>query len=159
MTAHALGHQPSPGTRLRAAACELRARTRAGALDRQLAAGVPSWRTELHAARALQLTGPRHRRAVAEALQRLERRSIQPIHSGTILALVVPPCRASVRECAWQIEALVALLHSGDPIAVEGMARLQVLLHDGTGPLYLPDHGGELSRALHHIRRTIAVPG
>jgi hypothetical protein len=159
MTAHALGHHPSPGTRMRAAACELRARTRAGALDRQLAAGVPSWRTELHAARALQLTGPRHRRAVADTLERLERRSIQPIHSGTVLALIVPPCRASVRQCAWQIEELVALLRSEEPIAVEGMARLHLLLHDGTGPLYLPDHGGELSRALHQARRTIAVPG
>ena len=159
MTANLLGHHPSPGTRMRAAASVLRARTRAGALDRQLAAGVPSWRTELHATRALQLTGARQRRLTADALERLERRSIQPIHSGTVLALVVPPCRASVRECATQISELIALLRSREPVAVEGMARLQLLLHDGTGPLYLPDHAGELSRALRRIRRTIAVSG
>ena len=49
----------------------LLARLRSPKLDKELAAGAASWSSPVHAARALQLTGTRHRRALARSLERL----------------------------------------------------------------------------------------
>ena len=115
----------------------LLAHLRALWLDRQLAAGVVPWHSKLHAARALQLTSDRSRRALARSLAHLvEHAEMSRIQfRGTA---VVIPCREQVREARPVILAMVSRLRASAPVDARGMARLRLLLTDGTGPCYTP---------------------
>src|ERR1019366_4451743 len=74
----------------------LLARLRALWLDRQLAAGVVPWHSKVHAARSLQLTSDRSRRALARSLEHLvEQADGPPVHWRSA---AVPPCRPQVSE-------------------------------------------------------------
>ena len=126
----------------------LLAHVRAPWLDRELAAGTASWRSRAHAARALQLTNDRGRRALARSLERLvedaERRL--PARSS-----VVPPCREQVREARPLILAIAARLRANTPVDASGVVLLRALLSDGTGPCYAPSHPETLLVALRNI--------
>ena len=129
------------------------------ALDVELGAGVASWHTPLHAARALQLTEPRRRFRLAARLDRLVADAHRPPFTGRRAtgAVAVAPCRTSVLGCASQVADLAAILRDPAPVTAEGVARLQTLLCDGGGPLYTADRTGELQRSLHRITRLIAA--
>ena len=114
----------------------LLAHLRALWLDRQLAAGVVPWHSKLHAARALQLTSDRSRRALACSLEHLvEQADGPPVHWRPA---AVPPCRPQVSEARPAILAIAARLRATAPVHARGMARLRLLLTDGTGPCYTP---------------------
>jgi hypothetical protein len=115
----------------------LLAHLRALWLDRQLAAGIVPWHSKLHAVRSLQLTSDRSRRALARSLEHLvEHAEMSRIQSvGTA---VVIPCREQVREARPVILAMVSRLRASAPVDARGMARLRLLLTDGTGPCYTP---------------------
>jgi len=74
----------------------LLARLRAPWLDRQLAAGTVTWRSESHAARALQLSSDRRRRALARSLERLVTDAHQPPTPVKTAAILV--CREQVLD-------------------------------------------------------------
>lgn len=134
----------------------LSARLRAPWLDRQLAAGVPSWHSRAHAARALQLTSDRNRRRLARFLERLVERAEErpaPFRSAS-----VPPCRAQVREARPLMLAIALRLRTVAPVDARGIARLMDLLSDGGGPCYVPTHPHALSSALLTVDESLDVP-
>jgi hypothetical protein len=135
----------------------LQARVHAMSLDHELAAGVATWRSPRHAARAVQLTGQRYRASLADGLDRLLAEARRPARYHRLSA-AVPPCRASVLGCASQMVDLSAALRSEAPVSAEAVAGLRVLLCDGAGPVYNASRGGELQRALRRITLAIAVP-
>lgn len=137
----------------------LAARLRAPSLDRQLASGVPAWRSPRHAARALRLTTMRRRRATARSLERLversEERSEERPARGRSAA--IPPCREQVREALPEIMAVTAQLRSTEPVAAHRVAMLRKLLSDGGGPCFIPTHPAALTEALQEVSRWLSV--
>ncbi|HUO69865.1 MAG TPA: hypothetical protein VMU39_03730 [Solirubrobacteraceae bacterium] len=103
-------------------------------IDRELAAGVPSWSSPAHAARSLQLSSPRSRRALAESLERLAEDARKP--RMRVASAVIPPCRDQVRDAFPLIGVLADRLRSAMPVDSRGMARLRRLLCDSAGPCY-----------------------
>ena len=134
----------------------LRARLRAPFLDRQLAAGTASWRTPVHAARALQLTRPRSRQTLARSLERLVETADD--HRGPFRGAVVQPCSEQVHAALPLILAIAVRLRSPAPVAASGVARLRALLCDGGGPCYLPSEDDALRIALETIWQCLDVP-
>jgi hypothetical protein len=127
----------------------LAARVRSPRLDPQLAAGIPAWQSPSHAARALQLTSERHRRALARSLERLledTERTPTPFRGAVIL-----PCREQVRDALPLILALAARLRDPAPVEVRGIAQLHTLLSDGAGPCYRRIRPGALTVALQAV--------
>jgi hypothetical protein len=115
----------------------LLAHLRALWLDRHLAAGVVPWHSKLHAARSLQLTSDRSRRALARSLEHLiEHAEMSRSQLGR--TAVVIPCREQVREARPVILAIAARLRASAPVDARGMAWLRLVLTDGTGPCYTP---------------------
>lgn len=132
------------------------ARALAPWIDRELAAGEPTWSTVAHAARAVQLTSRRRRRSLARALELLAERAEQPA-AGRSTA--IPPCREQVRDALSEIMAMSALLRSAEPIDARGVAKLRALLSDGGSPCYRPGHPDALTDALREVSRWTGVAG
>jgi hypothetical protein len=131
----------------------LAARLRAPWLDRDLAAGVAPWRSRAHAARALQLTGDRHRRAMAHSLERL----IQVADRPTFMCAAIPPRPEQVHDALPLILAIAATLRDGAPVDASGVARLSQLLSDGGGPCYARARPGALRAALETVSQWLEV--
>ena len=130
----------------------VRARLFACALDRQLARGVPSWRSPVHAARAVQLTGKRGRASLARSLDDLVELSSLP-RSRFVGTAIIRPCREQVWDALPQILALTARLRDGRPVGSRGVAGMLEILRDGAGPCYHPTQGRALSSALDRVSR------
>jgi len=128
----------------------LHARLRAGAIDRELARGVPSWRSPVFAARSLQVTSVRSRAALAHSLEDLVKRAGLP-RSHSSGSAVIEPCCEQVWHALPQIRELTARLRSREPIASQGAAGPLELLRDGTGPCYNYTHRGALSAVLDRV--------
>jgi hypothetical protein len=156
-SAHALTHAP-PAIRHGAPAVLLtavRARVRAGSLDRRLAAGAPPWESPVLAARALQITNERSRRNLARTLERLAERAERSAPGS--LSAVVPVCRSEVRAALPQIMSVAARLRDDAPVDARGIARLVALLSDGAGPLYVTGRPGALGSLLDDVSRDLDV--
>jgi hypothetical protein len=102
-------------------------------LDRELADPALAKRgagllSEAHAARAGQLTADSTRRSLARKLDRLAQRAENPLPLIAVLA---------------------ARLRSPEPVDACGMARLNTLFGDRTGPCCAPGHPDALAAALH----------
>jgi hypothetical protein len=128
----------------------LSARLRGPWLDRQLARGITSWSSPVHAERALQLTSNHTRNRLASSLDTLVERSEMPRSqlSGTPF---VPPCREQVREALPQILALSSRLRGAAPVGARGVAQLEILLCDGAGPFYRRSTPAALAVALEDV--------
>jgi len=137
-------------------AARLRARLHAPSLDRELASGIAPWRSPLHAARALALTGDRNRRGLARSLERLIEDAQRP--PGPYRGAVVQPCREQVIEALPALLTTAGRLRSADPIDARGVARLNILLSDGSGPCYVKIRRNALTDALQEILQWLAVP-
>jgi hypothetical protein len=110
-------------------------------LDEHLARGVdPGTSPELEH-RAAQLYASDTRERLARALENVSREAYTPVR----LTVQVPTRRAAVRACATELEALIRRLRDGQPVDARGAALTQLLLTDGTGPLY---QGDELRAAI-----------
>ena len=131
------------------------ARVCAPSLDSQLAAGSVPWRSRVHAARALQLTSDRHRRAIARSLERLVEAAEQP--GGPLKGSVVAPCREQVRAALPLILTIASRLRDPAPVDARAIARLRALLSDGTGPCYSRADPDALSVALETIAQWLDV--
>ena len=155
MASHALGSgrsQPRQPGRL----ASLRARLRHESIDRELASGIAPWRSPVHAARALQLTGGRRRMAYAEGLERVLAET-ERARRRTRFSAVVMPDAAAVMLNAPLIWEIISMLRARAPVSAEGMARLRALLCNGAGPLYCAGNDDQLRRALEHIARWLPV--
>jgi hypothetical protein len=132
----------------------LSARLRSPWLDGELAEGIVSWRSAAHAARALQLTSDRHRRRLADSLDRLPRDAEQGRGRA---GAAIRPCPEQVRDALPELLGLAARLRAGAPVAVGGVARLHRLLADGGGPCYTRGKRAELRRALQEVMERLEV--
>jgi hypothetical protein len=97
------------------------------------------------------------RRAVASGFERLlvdaERPARQFRHTAAIR-----PCREQVRAAAPLIDAIVLQLRSDAPLDARGVARLQLLITDGSGPCYVQRHPQALTAALQTAMQWLEAP-
>jgi hypothetical protein len=106
--------------------------------DRELVAGVapePGSALALHIAR---LTSTREREELARALERRARDA----HTARVVPSAgVPVNRAGIVAAETHIDEVVTRLRAPRPVSAHGVARLRLLLADGTGPFYQGGRG------------------
>ncbi|ORB29839.1 hypothetical protein BST38_13455 [Mycolicibacterium parafortuitum] len=122
------------------------ARLRAGIYDRQLSVGVAPEPGSPLAAHRARLTSPAERMAIAGTL----RRCVRDARQGTS-ASRIPVDVANVVAAEGLIERIVGRLLAPHPVGDRGVARLRLVLADGSGPLYRGGRGdlaGRLGAAL-----------
>lgn len=133
-----------PGLTARAAA-----RIRHGLLDQQLAAGANPADRPQRAARAAELTKRSSRERAAEEIEQLLR---FPDEQHRLRVGPHPVATHVNREA---LQRLAELLRGEAPLYVRGLARLQIALTDGTGPLYTDRDGRALARELERIHTAL----
>jgi hypothetical protein len=113
----------------------LLARMKSARLDRELAADSLPQSSRLHAARADHLVSPSFRRELADNWEQVLQIATSRTSSGRG-RFVMHPDRIVAAEP--QIRELTALLRAPQPVPARGVAAANLLLTDGTGPLYNP---------------------
>ncbi|MGE2716927.1 hypothetical protein ACQI4L_22955 [Mycolicibacterium litorale] len=107
-------------------------------LDAELAVGVAAVPGSALALRARQLTTRRKREALARALCD----AVGDARDQTALrGLRFPVHRANVVAARPVIDDVVALLRAPEEVEARGVARVNRIIADGTGPLYRFGHG------------------
>ena len=101
---------------------------------------MPGSPLEVHVAR---LTSVREREGIARAFRQV----VNSVDTNSRALLRVPMLSHQISECRDVIDDITMRLHSPRPVCPEGMARLRILLSDGTGPLYC-DGGASLAAEL-----------
>jgi hypothetical protein len=120
----------------------LHARFLSRRLDQALARGVaPETATPL-ALRARRLTALSGRRAMAESLRRVIRRTC---HGAPPSRARISPALCQVIPALDDLTRLADALASPGPVAARGVAQAWLLLIDGTGPLYNAESTANLS--------------
>ncbi len=104
-------------------------------LDRELAAGADPNADALLQERARQLLTEESRRSLAARLRRLmEDADCQPRPFSSR----VPIARQAIRDSRWDLEEIVERLTTPTYLCPQGIARLSLLLAEGTSPLFGP---------------------
>jgi hypothetical protein len=112
------------------------ARLRAARLDQELARGVAPDTSAPLVLRAQRLIAPSTRAGLAREIERMLRDAL----TGYVWVIArVAPRRREVLDAANELDALARRLVEPGPISAGGVARVRLLLTDGTGPLYF--HG------------------
>jgi hypothetical protein len=120
-------------------------------LDGLLAAGAdPSWEPEL-SLRAVQITGLRSRRALAEGFAR----AVCEAHAPPRWSCTAPLDRPAVRGAAPELRTLAAGLTLEAPVAAQGVALAAQLLRNPSSPLYLPGDTDALRVGAEIARRAL----
>ncbi len=109
----------------------LGARLRSHSLEQALIAGADPVLSPQLAARAAQLTAPGARAQIADALERVLRAARGPQRRWW----AVSPSSPVIANAA-EIRELAALLRGDTPVYARGVAILNQLVTDGTGPAY-----------------------
>ncbi|MCV7298748.1 hypothetical protein H7J93_03760 [Mycobacterium barrassiae] len=125
----------------------VQARLRAEHFDRQLAVGVPAPAGSALAAHEARLTSTAEREAIARSL----RAAVADSAGIRALSSRIPVHSTNIAAAEDLIDAITLRLHSPRPVSARGMARLRLVLGDGTGPLYRYGRGdlaGRLGAAL-----------
>jgi hypothetical protein len=118
---------------------------RVAQLDRQLAAGTSPQISAEIGLRAQRLTRHRSRTRLADGLAKALS-DAQDMTTGFTAA--VRPDRREVLAARIVIAALDRRLRAPEPVTAHGVAMLQVLLTEGTSPLYRPSEPGALGSRL-----------
>src|SRR4051794_35809527 len=124
----------------------LRAHWRALDLDEQLAAGRAPGTDRLRAVRAGMLVEPARRRRLAGAWAALLAGSTGPAARRPPVG--VPLQRARIDAARADIEQLVGALRAAGPASARGVALANLLLTDGTSPVYQRTSPVDLTTAL-----------
>jgi hypothetical protein len=132
-------------------------RLRRGALDDQIARGFETAGDERLALRAAQLTSRKERDRLARALEHTLELAAAPAESvlsrtAPVLSARVPLRSRDLRECANDVEALVARLRDAEPIDPQGAAMTRRLLVDGASPFYYRRSSVTLRHAVRSAR-------
>jgi hypothetical protein len=141
---------PSPTFRRR-----LRVQLHRTRLDQQLADGFGRDSVEDRALRGRQLAGRRARRQLARSLRARVKDAERP--AAPRLSAAVPLCRRTVLSVREGLLGLAERLESPDPVNPCGVARVLVLLTDGTGPLYTPGAADRLRETVWWIADGLAI--
>lgn len=112
------------------------------ALVHELADGTPPTASAGHWGCAERLLARGHRETLAAGLERLIDRADRP--RGGISA-AIPPQRAEVREARRSLAAAARALRAHGPVAVQGVAMIDLLLRDPAGPAYATASDGALA--------------
>jgi hypothetical protein len=145
MTIPKITHETlKPGLTARATA-----RIRHRLLDQQLADGANPADRPQRAARAAELTKHSSRQRVADEIAQLLR------FPDELHRLRVGPHPAAIDVNREELQRLADLLRGQAPLYVRGLARLQIALTDGTGPLYTDRRGRALARELEQVHRAL----
>jgi hypothetical protein len=151
-------HEDPDGTALGLRRVRLRDRLagvlRAHDLDRQLADGVPPERSAALSLRARRLLRPR----TAAMLSRGVRRVLHDIQTREPGGGRMPVRRQAVRAVADDLERLARRLVAPQPVGVAGLARVRLLLSDGSGPLFSGRAREDLSAAVARALAGLDVP-
>ena len=128
------------------AALRMRVAMKRDALTRELAAGAPPELSPELGLRAAQLVSPRARRGAARTWRSTLAEAHQLPLTRAYFSIIR---RGAVIHAEDAIEALIARLNSGRPVAAQGMASLYGLMTDGMeSPLYAPAEPGTLRRQI-----------
>jgi hypothetical protein len=122
----------------------IRARVLTAQLDRALAEGAPSDASDALELRAQALA----RRSVADELAGRLRLVVREAEQEPRPSLRVHACREAVLTVEHELRLLASRLQAANPVAVSAVAKVHVLLTDGTGPLYYPRTNGSLRAAV-----------
>jgi hypothetical protein len=128
----------------------------AAELDHQLAAGASPAASALRAIRCQRLTSRRYRARLAAGLTRAVRDAEEPRTVG--FSAAVRPHRSEVIAARTVLATLDRRLRAPEPVSAEGVARLESLLTDGTGPLYRPTQPGALASRLRAAAAALEPP-
>ncbi len=129
---------------------------RADSLDRRLAAGRAPETDALLALRAADLVRPAVRLRLAHGLQGILHEAASPDrYRRSILSAIA---RGNVRNAADLVATLIERLRSPYPVSACGMAKVNILLTDGAGPLYYPSNREQLRRAVHEAINDLEAP-
>ena len=109
------------------------ARLRAQQLDRALAGGERSDKTEALALRATRLTAGPFRRSIAKSYRHILRQAREDPKPSR--ARIVPS-RDRVIAARHELTEVARALTQPGPVAARGVAQALLLLRDGTGPMY-----------------------
>ena len=118
----------------------VRARLCAATLDRELANGVPAHASPALVLRAHALAQPSVPRELGNQLRRIVREAHEPTCPGTY----VQARRERVIAAEDDLRRLAIRLQSPRSAAIPGLAKVRVLLTDGSGPLYYRDSAEDL---------------
>ena len=110
------------------------ARVRARALDRALASGIPTDTTPALWLRARALTRPWVARELGQQLSRIVLEAHEPRRMPGMR--VMGAARERVLAAEDDLRVLARRLQSGEVVAPHGIAKVRLLLSDGTGPLF-----------------------
>jgi hypothetical protein len=113
----------------------LRVRAHRWGLDHRLANGTSAAASEELRLRAQQLAGANTRRSLAISLRDLVAKAEKPPFAAWS---PVPVCRDAVLPWCEAILGLAEWLDQPQPVNPHGVARVAVLLTDGTSPFYNP---------------------
>lgn len=116
----------------------LRARLFAGRLDREVEAGIVPLAGSSLAVHTARLTSVDEREALARTLRQA---LVDPQLDRPGFSPRVPVHPERLAGCRRVIDDITLLLHAPRPVRARGMARLRMLLSDGTGPLYRNGRG------------------
>lgn len=119
------------------------ARGRRFGLDRELAEGADPTSSPLLAARAAQLVSPANRMRLAAALEHFALAA-----EGHPTRFNVGPRRRAVDANRFALLDLAGTLRKGGLLYARGIAILELVLIDGTGPAYTDPRGEALAREL-----------
>ncbi|OBF93132.1 hypothetical protein A5790_12050 [Mycobacterium sp. 852002-51152_SCH6134967] len=119
------------------------ARLRASKFDRMAAVGGVAPDSGAYAAHCARLTSTAEREAVARALRRIVR---DARGHGPLMSSRVPLHVPNIAAAEDVISEVTLRLHSPRMAGARGMARLRILLADGTGPVYRYGRGDLVGR-------------
>jgi hypothetical protein len=126
-----------------------------GRLDRQVADGFGPDPVEDRALRARQLAATRARRRLARSLRARVKDAERP--AAIRMSAAVPLCRRAVLPWREGLLGLAERLERPVPVNPAGVARVLVLLTDGTGPLYNPAAADRMGEAMWWIADGLAL--
>ncbi len=132
---------PPPALGLR-----LRVFLRRGVLDRQLSDGLAADGCEDRALRARQLADADTRRRLARSLRALITDS--ELAATARMCSAVPVCRRAVLPWRQALLGVAERLERAEPVGPCGVARVMVLLTDGSSPVYDPHAARSMSEAI-----------
>ena len=133
----------------------LRVQLHRGRLDHQVADGFGPDPIEDRALRARQMTARRARRRLARSLRARVKDLERPVAHQMTAA--VPLCRRAVLPWRESLLGLAERLEGPDPHNPAGVARVLVLLTDGSGPLYNPAVADRMGDAVWWIADALAL--
>lgn len=133
------------------AAVRVAARLGRGTLDRALTYGADPAASPLIAARTAQLGSRSSRARIADGLERLAQSADNPRGRVRIL-----PSRDAVLGNRSELLELAAMLRRDRPLYARGVAMLNVILTDATGPAYTDRSGAALTHQLQIARASLA---